>query len=461
MSKNNVDLFAVECLNKDLLDFTANQIVFLDSDLVSKAEDIAIKGKHALQAAETKIRVTETRKATLYASLPAAQAADSAAASSGNPGGNVVQIEMEIEQCNATIVSLKAIQTQIEEDIIDFVNKKQDEYTQNIKSIESRFIPRGPEVTSALQGYLVTMRAGKEAIASRHPTEPASVSSDYKGDNLADVGPNRNGPAKSTSQSFTLEKDCFNSTEVPSRTDNSLVELATSFADCATFIENATVETLDELKRSNEGAYLNHRKPSGSGSWTDSAGLPVSPDKVSASGSFFWTPDPKHIYGRSPNNLTGQQICEKYNFSSIEYKNGYPVFAPSTVMASFRLPNKLSSSRQKNYSDISQIIIDDGGASTSSEFNELVANFMALCEPGATWFQNKAQVDKFLKINGLTRHELENMEEVQLIPTVVHIMANHDGAVSNATFRDKEVSDFRLISKEMRKQAANQHRLID
>lgn len=237
-------------------------------------------------------------------------------------------------------------------------------------------------------------------------------------------------------------------------------ELAYDLLDSARFTkEHSTAASLDQMRNA-ELLSKGHRHPVSFGSWFTEDGLRIKPSEVSDSGVFRWYPDPGHIFGGpnvNPTRMTAAEVMDKYGFECITFRDGYPVFPTSTVVAEIGLPAPLTTARPSNFSTaehtmLAEKLLGRTGFFATSQFRSNVEKFMR--ERGSTsdWFQTKSDIRSFLSSSKLTWHEKEDMMTMQLIPSEVHSMFAHDGGVSNAGYRDSLAADFEILAKEAFKQ---------
>lgn len=237
-------------------------------------------------------------------------------------------------------------------------------------------------------------------------------------------------------------------------------ELAFDLQDSAQYTkDHSTASSLDQM-RSSEMQSKGHRHPVSFGSWFTEDGLPIKPSEVDDSGVFRWYPDPGHVFGGpnvNPMRMTAAEVMDKYGFEFITFKDGYPVFPASVVVAEIGLPVPLTTARPSNFSTaehtmLAEKLLGRTGFFATAQFRSNVEKFMR--ERGSTsdWFQTKSDIRSFLSSRKLTWHEKEDMMTMQLIPSEVHSMFSHDGGVSNADYRDSLVADFELLAKEAFKQ---------
>ena len=237
-------------------------------------------------------------------------------------------------------------------------------------------------------------------------------------------------------------------------------ELAYDLLDSARFTkEHSTAASLDQMRNA-ELLSKGHRHPVSFGSWFTEDGLKTKPSEVSDSGVFRWYPDPGHVFGGpnvNPTRMTAAEEMDKYGFEFITFKDGYPVFPASTVVAEIGLPAPLTTVRPSNFSTaehtmLAEMLLGRTGFFATPQFRANVEKFMH--ERGSTsdWFQTKSDIRSFLSSSKLTWHEKEDMMTMQLIPSEVHSMFAHDGGVSNAGYRDSLAADFEILAKEAFKQ---------
>ena len=226
---------------------------------------------------------------------------------------------------------------------------------------------------------------------------------------------------------------------------------ARAFIDMAsarkTVHDCSSASYLDSL-RASEGKAASHRHPKSNGKWFDLTGNPIDTPNL-PSGTYYWKPDGDCVFGGkhvNPKRLSAARVMRKYGFSGIEFKDGFPVFPPSTVKASVELSGLLSSQRPKNFSDAAELFIQAGPESVSDETRRAVAAFMKGYSGDDDWFASKGQVNEFIKKHNLTCHATQDMKVLQLIPREVHVMAVHDGGVSNAKYRERVERDFMYLA---------------
>ena len=237
-------------------------------------------------------------------------------------------------------------------------------------------------------------------------------------------------------------------------------ELAYDLQDSARSTkDHSTAASLDRMRNA-EMQTKGHRHPVSFGSWYTEDGLSIKPSEVGDSGVFRWYPDPDHVFGGpnvNPTRMTAADVMDKYGFEYIVFKDGYPVFPASTVVAEIGLPVPLTIARPSNFSTAERMLMEEKllgrtGFFTTDQFRSKVGQFMRDRGSTSDWFQTKSDVRSLLSSWKLTWHEKEDMMTMQLIPSEVHSMIAHDGGVSNAGYRDSLAADFELLAKEAFKQ---------
>jgi len=232
-------------------------------------------------------------------------------------------------------------------------------------------------------------------------------------------------------------------------------ELAYDLQDSARFTkDHSTAASLDQMRKAGTPSK-GHRHPVSFGSWLTEDGLPIKPSEVGDSGVFRWYPDPDHVFGGpnvNPTRMSAAEVMNKYSFACITFKDGYPVFPASAIVAEIGLPAPLTTARPSNFSTAEHTMLEEKllgrtGFFTTEQFRLKVGQFMR--ERGSTsdWFQTKSDIRSFLSSQKLTWHEKEDMMTMQLIPSEVHSMFVHDGGVSNAGYRDSLAADFEILAK--------------
>lgn len=433
MTKCDVDISSVENLSDSLKRWASVPLSFTSQELIEEKEAIQDNAKSVIREARGKIALIEAENAALTASLLAAQAADLASAAAGEPANAVQEIEFKIAANKARIGKIHLAINDIQDNVIDRIESAMEAYVDKAKRLEREYNDRFIEVVDVLDDYIRDMDAGKSELSGEHLH---NSSRDANFDNHGD----RN--------TITLEDDIG---VIAYSGDGLLGEMALSGGNYASMIaEETKAKEIDALKEAELGTSLGHRHPKHFGEWTDSQGNVVSPSTCIDKGIYFWTPESTHVFGGKQNNplgLTAGEVAQKYGFHSFTYKDGYPVFPESSIMASVSLEGVLSSERPKNFEEAAVLLIKTNGQGQRPEFCRMVSDFMLVYPNSGNWFNSKTQVEKFRKLHRLTWHESEDMRDIQLIPRELHSMALHDGGVSNARYRERLELEFRLLAK--------------
>lgn len=162
-------------------------------------------------------------------------------------------------------------------------------------------------------------------------------------------------------------------------------------------LETATLEKLDSKNRFERSNYL----PGNNGGWT---GEP---------GNSTWKPDPEYTPPEksknpekpysNPDNLSWEEILEKFGIDGIEFRDGYPVFdevARGTVEI-----EDFTDDRDANFSQANEKMAEQKG-----------------CTP--------EEVEKWMKENNYTWHECPDCKTMQKVPNEVHANVPHKGGIS-------------------------------
>ena len=130
-------------------------------------------------------------------------------------------------------------------------------------------------------------------------------------------------------------------------------------------------------------------------------------------GESTWHPDPDYIPPEkypehpcsNPDNLTWQEILDKYEIDGIPFKDGFP-----------------------DFSSVCKGEVEIEGFSTVREDNFDKADIELAKQKGCT----PEEVEQWRKENGYTWHECEDMKIMQKVPQEVHANVPHEGGVSQA-----------------------------
>ncbi len=126
-------------------------------------------------------------------------------------------------------------------------------------------------------------------------------------------------------------------------------------------------------------------------------------------GNSKWIPEKTEIPQKSnPDNLTWEQILEKYGIDGIRYSDGEP-----------------------NFDKISKGNVDIDGFSSRRPDNFNKADIELAKKRGCS----PEDVKRWRHENNYTWHECKNMKTMQKVPSVVHNNMAHSGGVSEAKKR--------------------------
>lgn len=132
-----------------------------------------------------------------------------------------------------------------------------------------------------------------------------------------------------------------------------------------------------------------------------------------------------YIYDKSKTIQIGNKTYEIKAGTKVTYKNGVPDFSPFQE-AQVKIPN-MTNVRSKNFDQADEVLAEYW---TKIKYND------------QTW--TASDVEAYRTSNGLTWHEMNNMESMQLVPTEVNAGFGHLGGVGeyNAMIGETEVSEF-------------------
>lgn len=431
MTKCDVDISSVEYLSDSLKRWVSIPLSFTNQKLIEEKNSAQDSAKTVIKEAQEKIALIEAENTALAAGLLAAQAADLISIAAGEPANAVREIEFKITANKARIERIHLAIQGILSNVLDRIESAMETYIDTAERLESEYKYRFTEVINVLDDYIGNMNAGKSELSEEHLSKTATST---ESSNLY------------TSDSLTLADDIG---AIVNSGEGLLSEIALSGNDYASTIARETGAKEIDAFKTELGSSLGHRHPIGFGEWTDSQGHVVSPSASIDKGIFYWTPDRTHVFGgkrSNPLGLTAGEITQKYGFQSFTYKDGYPIFPESSVLASVSLVGVLSAERPKNFEEAAILLIKTNGQGQKPEFCRMVSDFMLVYPDSGDWFNSKVQVEKFRKLHRLTWHESEDMRDIQLIPRELHSMALHDGGVSNAAYRDRLEAEFRLLA---------------
>lgn len=169
-----------------------------------------------------------------------------------------------------------------------------------------------------------------------------------------------------------------------------------------------------KAKRGLNSAKENKKKSQGKRVTQDYKNIPCNYGtwKGKKPGNTIWYPDKKHIPTpkdphpyNNPNKLSWGKILKKYKIEGIQFRNGYPNFRKISRGTVNVGTENFSTDREKNYMLADKAIADKKGCSHT-------------------------EVQKWMKDEGYTWHECENMKTMMKVPCEVHANIPHRGGIS-------------------------------
>lgn len=130
-------------------------------------------------------------------------------------------------------------------------------------------------------------------------------------------------------------------------------------------------------------------------------------------------PDPDNKKGGNPDNLTWEEILDKYGIDGIEYKDGYPDF--SSVSVGEVTVEPFTESRDKNFRQADE---------------KLAEQWSQEGKDGKEW--TARDVAEWRKENGYTWHEHQDCKTMQLVPKEIHNNTPHSGGISEIKKQNSE-----------------------
>ncbi|MGX3067258.1 HNH endonuclease [Ursidibacter arcticus] len=130
-------------------------------------------------------------------------------------------------------------------------------------------------------------------------------------------------------------------------------------------------------------------------------------------------PDPENKKGGNPDNLTWEEILDKYGIDGIEYKDGYPDF--SSVSVGEVTIEPFTESRDKNFRQADE---------------KLAEQWTKEGKDGKEW--TARDVAEWRKENGYTWHEHQDCKTMQLVPKEIHNNTPHSGGISEIKKQNSE-----------------------
>lgn len=422
---------------------------FLDEELLEESEKVQDRIESVIGAAYGRIAALEAEIVALEASLALAAAGDAVETARGESACAVAAVMAKIELCRSKIASIRHDIENLKAMGVKLLERSE-LYQSEVVAGEAQFLDIGNSLVKVLFQHAALMDEAQDPFR----LEIGAI--EGGGLSLAeDWVSNSNGDSPAVfaldegSRHLDLTGDIQTIATLP---DTSVSDLA---FDCLVSVgaihESSTSATIDSFRMGDnalEGReFVGHRHPVQGGEWfSGSDGMEQQVESID-SGVFYWRPDPERVFGGvrgNPRQITAGEICEKYGFSTIKFENGYPVFPKEVVVLSMDLGSPMGE-RPQNLKEADELLVKSRGEGVPAELSDKVRSFMK-AYGGGDWFTTRVQVEVFRKTHGLTWHEREDMKEVQLIPTEVHMMVAHDGGVSNAKYREKYEEQFRLLA---------------